>query len=147
MAHIRDAVTPALSTAAQVGNLGLQAASVQAEVDLKKANTVLAKTNARLRQALIPGAKAIETVTSELHSILTMFKELYGRDGPGYKKLLENSQAAVTDWLMKAHNAGLNLKVIVNNVIESIPDLPNQIQKSLHERTDLINKRGKITWP
>lgn len=149
MAQIRDAVTPALATAQQTARLGSDMSNVAADIQLKKANALLVKTNTKLRKALIPGAEGVSLVTSEITNILKMFKKMYGQEVPGYQKMLETMQGTVTDWLWKARQAGIDTKQIVVNVRNKIGGLPADLLETLEKNANRVKRESKegLTWP
>lgn len=125
-AQLKDYVTPGVTTA-------LDTQRALADVSLKKANVALTRSRNELTKNLIPGSKAIATVTTQISNLLTMMSELYGQSSTGYKTILEDMQSTVTDWLWKAREIGLNTKLIIEDAKRKAPNILPTMKKKLHE--------------
>ncbi len=115
-AQIQDKITPGISSA-------LGAYKTGADVNLTNARKALTNTDRTLREKLIPGAEGIATVTKELSSLVGAAAELIGKDTAGYRKMLEDLQLKMTDWMEKAANVGIPATNIFLRIIsgESTP--------------------------
>lgn len=102
MPVLHDTITPAVNTA-------LQTAGTMADVKLKTATTVLTEAKSVLSEALIPGAKTVEKITTQLNNLAEAMADLYGKDKAGYTETLLQLQAVFSDTLKTAQKMGMEV--------------------------------------
>jgi len=79
-----------------------QAGQTAASTDLTQANEALANANAKLREALVPGAEGIAVVTEQVSNMVKAVGSFIGRNEAQYKALIDDVRANIGEWIDKA---------------------------------------------
>ena len=74
----------------------LDAYRSNADVGLKNAQTAIAETDKKLKDALLPGAEGVQTVTEQVRNLAQAVTGILGKSSEEYKGILSEMSARVT---------------------------------------------------
>ena len=99
---------------------GMQASTAQsqmeADVNLKTANTALTKTKNILAGNLVPGSEAIGTITKQLENLIKAADSLIGQSKAGYEEMLSEMAETVNSAVSKIKSLGGNATTTIQNI-------------------------------
>jgi gas vesicle protein len=138
MPQIQDTVTPAINTA-------LSYMQTDADVGLKQASTALNEAKATLSEALIPGAQAVATITTQLGNLVEAAANLFGKSTAGYEETLIEIKSTAQKLIEKATQQGEDVKAIVDKLKNNARNMPSDFKRwffdePLEAGTDLFNQ-------
>ena len=103
MPNLNDIITPAVSTAMDVQR-------ADTDRDLKQAQETLVKADARLREALEPGADSVSILTTEVNDLLKAMAKMRKSELPSYEEMF----AALSDQLNQVLEAVKKFSIKLN---------------------------------
>lgn len=115
MPNISDIITPAVNSA-------MSATRTQADTKLTEARTATQEAETELKKALVPGAKSVELVTSQVQNLLEAGNKILDMDGAAYEKMLGSISRLLVDWLDKAKTELGQVPPVVVKLIQQSPD-------------------------
>lgn len=135
---IRDTITPAVNT-------GMQVAQAQSDIQLRQAQTAVQNANAKLQEALVPGAEGLATVTTQVANLAKAVSSLIGKSEAGYGEMLEKASQSLAAWMWKAREARIQLQQVMQNLPGQLRSVVEKVMQ--HDSQRSTAKDGWINIP
>ena len=135
-AEMRDVLTGAVSTGADLFRLG-------ADVKLVQARTAGQSLQNKLMEYSLPTAEAIGIIAGEVRDLVKAAQRLYGQGEQKYESMLKSVEGLLSDGIGWLVNAGASIAQILKNIGNMPGELVQFIKDEFRYKLELYNRQRR----